>query len=62
MNKQIFQIPVLFLLVFVLISTLGLIGCSSAVQLTSDWKKSEIVIDGKQKEWHGSLYGLKKSM
>jgi len=60
MNRQTFQIPALFLLSFVLISTLGLIGCSSAVPLTSDWKKSEIVIDGKQDEWQGSLYDLKK--
>jgi hypothetical protein len=60
MNRQTFQIPALSLLSFVLISTLGLIGCSSAVQLTSDWKKSEILIDGKQNEWQGSLYDLKK--
>jgi hypothetical protein len=60
MNRQTFQIPSLFLLGFMLISMLGLLGCSSAVQLTSDWKKSEIVIDGKQDEWQRSLYDLKK--
>jgi hypothetical protein len=60
MNRHAFQIPVSFLVDFVFISTLGLIGCSSAVPLTSDWKESEIVIDGKQNEWQGSLYDLKK--
>jgi hypothetical protein len=60
MNRQTFQIRVLFLLSFVVISILGLIGCSSAVPLTSYWKKSEIVVDGKQNEWQGSLYDLKK--
>jgi hypothetical protein len=53
MNRQIFQIPTLFLFCFMLISMLGLLGCSSTVQLTSDWKKSEILIDGKQNDWGG---------
>ncbi len=60
MNRHAFQIPAPFFFGFVLIITLGLIGCSSAVPLTSDWKKSEIVIDGKQNDWQGSLYDLKK--
>jgi hypothetical protein len=60
MKRQTFQVQAIFLLGFLLMSTLGVMGCSSAVQLTSDWKKSEIVIDGKQNEWQGSLYGLKK--
>ena len=38
-----------------------LTGCSSAVKLTSDWKKSEIVIDGRPNDWDGSLYLLKKA-
>jgi hypothetical protein len=60
MNRRIFQIPAIFLLNFMFISMLGLLGCSSAVPLISDWKKSEIVIDGKFNEWEGSLYDLKK--
>lgn len=60
MQRRMFQIQILFLLSLVLINMLGLLGCSSAVQLTSDWKKSEIVIDGKQNDWEGSLYDLKK--
>jgi|WetSurMetagenome_2_1015567.scaffolds.fasta_scaffold33771_2 hypothetical protein len=60
MNKQAFQIPALFLLGLMLISMLGLLGCSSAVPLISDWKKSEIVVDGRQNEWQRSLYDLKK--
>ncbi|MFZ1977243.1 MAG: hypothetical protein WAV76_04755 [Bacteroidota bacterium] len=38
-----------------------LTGCSSAVKLTSDWKKSDIVIDGRPNDWDGSLYLLKKA-
>jgi hypothetical protein len=60
MNRQTSQIPSLFLFCFMLISMLGSLGCSSAVPLISDWKKSEIVIDGKQNDWEGSLYDLKK--
>ena len=37
-----------------------LMGYGSAAPSTSDWKESEIVIDGKQNEWQGSLYDLKK--
>jgi len=38
-----------------------LTGCSSAIKLTADWKKTDIVIDGRQSDWDGSLYFLKKA-
>ena len=38
-----------------------LTGCSSAIKLTADWKKTDIVIDGRQNDWDGSLYLLKKA-
>jgi hypothetical protein len=61
MKNQTVQQPFIFLLGFVLFSTLGLIGCSSAVPLTSDWKTEEIIIDGKSDDWNRSLYDLKKA-
>jgi hypothetical protein len=45
----------------VLAAVFILTGCSSAVKLTSDWKKSDIVIDGRPDDWDGSLYLLKKA-
>jgi hypothetical protein len=55
--RNVTTVLVLFLL---LLFALLFNGCSSAVTLVSDWKKSEMTIDGKQQEWEGSLYDLKK--
>jgi len=38
-----------------------LMGCSSVVQLTSDWKTAEITIDGNHNDWETSLYNLEKT-
>jgi hypothetical protein len=46
--------------VSVLACAVYMMGCSSAAHLISDWKNTEITIDGKQNDWEGSLYDFKK--
>jgi hypothetical protein len=53
-NRGMF-ICIVFAAVFILT------GCGSAIKLTADWKKTDIVIDGRQSDWDGSLYLLKKA-
>jgi hypothetical protein len=35
---------------------IGLLGCSSGLKLTSDWRSGEIQIDGNDAEWQRGLY------
>jgi hypothetical protein len=48
------------IIVSVLACAVLMIGCSSATQIMSDWKNTEITIDGIQNDWEGSLYDFKK--
>jgi hypothetical protein len=61
MKKQNGTIPKIIPLCMVFMSALQFVGCSSAVQLASSWKQTDIIIDGKQNDWQGDLYDLKKA-
>jgi hypothetical protein len=61
MKKQNGKMPAIIPLCMMFVSALQFIGCSSAVQLTSAWKRTDIIIDGKQNDWQGDLYDLKKA-
>lgn len=62
MKKQTMWLQASILWCMTLVTVSQFFGCSSAVQLVSSWKQTDITIDGKQNDWQGDLYSLKKAM